>query len=539
MRVEGDVPVSGPPLRAPREHGATLAEPPLSEAGALLALNRQRLGRIDRRVLGRPFAEVRRQARQEVADAAREYLTRLGEPLPDVPTPSGVLFVAGHQPELFHPGVWVKSFALCGLARAHGGSAINLVVDNDAVKTASLTVPQVRLPLPPVEEFRPHTRPVPFDDVPLGIPFEEWAVRDEALFASLPDRAREDWGFTPLLADLWAEALARAPHTPMMADRLTAARRAVERRWGCHNLEVPVHGVSRTGAFAWFVADLLADLPRFHAAHNDCLRDYRRAHGLRSRNHPVPELARDGDWLEAPFWGWRAGRGQRGRLLVRPTGTGFDLRAGDEEWPAVGPGPGDLAALEGEGLKVRPRALMNTLFARLFVADLFVHGIGGGKYDALTDAIVRRFYAAEPPAYLVLSGTLLLPFPAYATGPQDVRRLARLARDLHYNPQRYLGPSPAVDPLTAELLARRQESVADRPEDAADKKRRWRTLQSLTEQLRPAVEGRRRLALRQLERARKQLEGNAVLRRRDYAFCLHPAEELRRFCTRFLSEGDR
>ena len=49
--------------------------------------------------------------------------------MPDASADS--LLLAGHQPELFHPGVWVKNFALNGLARRHGATPLNLVVDND------------------------------------------------------------------------------------------------------------------------------------------------------------------------------------------------------------------------------------------------------------------------------------------------------------------------------------------------------------------------------------------------------------------------
>ena len=63
-------------------------------------------------------------------------------------------------------------------------------------------------------------------------------------------------------------------------------------------------------------------------------------------------------------------------------------------------------------MKVRSRALTNTLFARLFLSDLFIHGIGGGKYDELTDDLIRRFYGIEPPEFLILSATRLLPLPA-------------------------------------------------------------------------------------------------------------------------------
>ncbi len=115
-----------------------------------------------------------------------------------------------------------------------------------------------------------------------------------------------------------------------------------------------------------------------------------------------------------------------------------------------------MAGLEAEGFKVRTRALTTTLFARLFLADLFIHGIGGGKYDELTDAIVRRFYGFEPPRYLVLSATRWLPLPSFPvtsddrwqTGPQATR--------------------PALESAAAPLGCRHVSEV-ERPEMGVDR----------------------------------------------------------------------
>ena len=49
--------------------------------------------------------------------------------------PRRSIFLAGHQPQLFHPGVWFKNFALDRLARRHGAVAVNLVVDSDTIKS--------------------------------------------------------------------------------------------------------------------------------------------------------------------------------------------------------------------------------------------------------------------------------------------------------------------------------------------------------------------------------------------------------------------
>ena len=72
-------------------------------------------------------------------------------------------------------------------------------------------------------------------------------------------------------------------------------------------------------------------------------------------------------------------------------------------------------ALEARGIEIRPRALITTMYARLFLSDLFIHGIGGAKYDELTDAIIRRFFGIEPPAYMTVTGTVRLPIPRPAT----------------------------------------------------------------------------------------------------------------------------
>ena len=56
-----------------------------------------------------------------------------------------------------------------------------------------------------------------------------------------------------------------------------------------------------------------------------------------------------------------------------------------------------VVAAARQGLRLRPRALVTTMYARLMLADLFLHGIGGAKYDQLTDLIIRQFFDVQPP----------------------------------------------------------------------------------------------------------------------------------------------
>ena len=516
--------------RAPVEDGAVTAVPPLQEVGRILADNGHRLGTEGRNLSGRSWREIRNKARKSALEAARQYLSQRGEPLPDAGG-SGLL-MAGHQPELFHPGVWVKNFALNGLARRHNLTPLNLIVDNDTAKTTSLRLPDPAA----VKSSHPHTVSERFDLWTGEIPYEERSILDPALFAGFADRAGAvlgGWDYAPMLPDFWIEVRREAERTPLLGECFAAARRTYERRWGCHNLELPVSALCQTEPFAWFACHLLAELPRFHADYNAGVHDYRKRHGIRSRNHPVPDLAEENGWLEAPFWAWRAGATRRGRLFARTQSDGIALRIGDEIWPTLPLRDPAAAWMERErqGLKVRSRALTNTLYARVFLSDLFIHGIGGGKYDELTDDLIRRFYDCEPPEFLVLSATRLLPLPTAPVRREDYERLAREMRDLRWNPQRHLlGGIQDV----RELSARKKSLIIEAPADAAAKLERFLGLREVTTRLGASLIKKTALLHEQLGLMERDLKANAVLRRRDYSFCLYPEEALRPFCTQFL-----
>ena len=135
-------------LRAPSNDGGLLAVPPLAEISAHFTRDADRLAGWDHDFQGRRAGILRGLVHREVMVAACNFLRRHGLDVPGIAPCSGdavitPLVITGHQPELFHPGVWVKNFATAALARAHGGLGLNLIVDNDLPKSASIRVPRV------------------------------------------------------------------------------------------------------------------------------------------------------------------------------------------------------------------------------------------------------------------------------------------------------------------------------------------------------------------------------------------------------------
>lgn len=479
------------------------------------------------------FDRLRAQAQADVLDAVRRWMELQNLPLPcslsvgegtGQGTAPGVI-LTGHQPEIFHPGVWIKNFAAVRLAHRLNLTPINLIVDNDIVRSASVSVPRWGDAV---------AVSVPLDRWAGPLPYEEWQVCDEEYFARFADRALaalgnlDEMGFTPLLASFWAE-VCRA-RSNRVGERLAAARHSIEQRWGVDCGELPVSRLAETPAFVGFIHHLLARLPQFHRSHNACLHVYRAARGMRSRSHPVADLAVDGDWLEAPFWAWRRGDRRRTRPFFRPLANGGELRLGQDVFvlPTFGARGMIVTPWADTGWKLRPRALTTTLFCRLFVADLFIHGIGGAIYDELTDALIRDFYGIEPPEFLVLSATLHLPVVP-PPGRPDIESLERLLRDLHWNPDRHLSAAVNLPEWAAHLAAEKRELMSASFEDRAGCRRRFQRFREINDQLRPFVAALRLRTQQEYENAVKALARYKLAMRRDYAFALYPEDLLQQF----------
>jgi hypothetical protein len=183
------------------------------------------------------------------------------------------------------------------------------------------------------------------------------------------------------------------------------------------------------------------------------------------------------------------------------------------------------------GYRIRPRALTLTLFARVCLGDFFIHVIGGGKYDEVTDAIIRDYFGIEPPAYQVLSATLCLPLPTFHSTENDLKQAERRVRDLQWNPQFHLSAEQRANPEVKALLDSHAALTASEPPYANHSARRewFLKLKETKERLRPLVLDQVPFAEANLKCVRSEVNANALLQRRDYAWVLYPEEMLREF----------
>ena len=156
--------------RAPMGDGEQLSVPHRSEWPEAVADNREARHGLDPDLEGRSLRDLAIGARRSVLDAAVRFSRCYTDNLPAV-DPDAPLVVTGHQPELFHPGVWLKNFAAAELAGRLGGVALNVVIDSDLCRDASIRVPLL-------EGGQASTTNVPLDAPLPPMPYEERPVAD-------------------------------------------------------------------------------------------------------------------------------------------------------------------------------------------------------------------------------------------------------------------------------------------------------------------------------------------------------------------------
>lgn len=496
-------------LITPAGHGTVLVLPAPSKCAAVVQANARALRGAMTPLLGSTLGEWRRRTREAVVGSD------------DRP-----IIVTGHQPAFIHPGVWAKHIVSMRLAKALGGIALNLIVDQDAPQGATTAVPAV-------EGSRVELRHVYFGELRAGCTYEQLARQTPDEIARFERAVREVMGerYKTSQMPTFVGALSTTDETGDGTDQSVAARRAVEATF---EVSVDDRRVSRL----WWtplLLDMLGHAERFARSYNSALAWYRKEFRVRGEQRSIPDLvSRGGEW-ELPVWAYRSGETRR-RLFVVRVGGRVRLLADQEE---IGSFALDdfaefdhlISPLHGTEWRLRPRALTLTIWARLFLADLFIHGIGGAKYDRISDAIIADYFGIEPPEMACVSATLHLDLPQTSTTPETIRGLRRSLRDLEWNPQRALPSRLRAWPPDAGLttLIEQRERAVRRavelrkahPHDRGARRATFLEIRELNRLLGAARSDELVIRRMELRQALDDLHQNRVSLGREYFFGLY------------------
>jgi hypothetical protein len=495
-------------LVVPADHLGVLVEPPAAQIADELKPHHESLARAP--ILDTTMAALHANLRQRL---------ELDRPV----------ILTGHQPEFFHAGVFAKTVAAGLLARRYDGIAVFLTVDSDLPRAAQLLLPQttsggvrrVAVAIPNLELA------LPYEAQP-ATPREHW-LQFFARFASMYELY--DRSLLRQFAYAW---LTSGERLTGCCEAFARARAATEDALGVGGTrELRVSHLCATPEFRVFVASMMLDAARCVTAYNAAQGSFRARHRVRAAGRPVPALVRNADRHELPFWMYRAGEPRR-RLFVRERGEAIEILADDNPVDTVG--RGDLSSiaahdepwpLERDGWMLRPRALTLSAFVRLFLSDLFIHGIGGAKYDEMMEDFIRDLLGVDPRPTCCVTATVRLPLPRHDAKPADIADARQQSRDIRFNPQRHLKDLPPELVRQRAELVRRSTDLRNRtPDDHEARRVVFRAIRRLNDQMLAKDPWRAAEYDRRVEALQQQREVDRIALDREYFYALHPRETL-------------
>ncbi|MBI3394875.1 MAG: hypothetical protein HY042_03490 [Spirochaetia bacterium] len=351
--------------------------------------------------------------------------------------PGQPLILTGHQPLFYPPGILIKDLLADSLARALGGLAMNVVVDTDEE--------EITFSCPTRRSFSGHpVRDAIALNAGKGIlkdqKFDD--ARRRGILSYLDDYQLRLYSlFEPGDVPAIRSALEILRSCIAQSKRPMDAAVAFREQWeASHNVKLRTIYVSELAdspAFKYFLEFVSARGTDFRRAYNGALAWYRAEHKIKNMAQPLPDL--NEEEKELPFWVVIGGR----RTPLTETML-----------PAAG--------------TVYPRAIALTLFSRVFLCDLFIHGRGGGRYDRITDRLIADFFQVDAAPFVVASATLgVNPRADFALNSrrgldQPLGMLHTARRALQFDPTRFLPVGHPLVTAKKALLAKRLEEGADR-----------------------------------------------------------------------------
>ncbi len=456
--------------KVPENDKEIFLSPAMNDCIEMILSNIKKISKYNFEISGVPFKVLRDMTRSELLQRAELYTNKIisiikkENYLDDLREKrkgcnyyvnykllkDNIIIQTGHEPILHHPGLWIKNHLTDYFKKKTNGIGINMIVDNDACNMGYMCTPNLFSKPPVIEKIQLAVdknklayEEILFNDIKVLTGFKEENL-------TLINKNRENKDAKNTIEDMKLMFEEYINNVMIyykqgcvdMVSLLTCARKILEEEFGVCNLEIPVSSISDSGSFNYFLLHFLYNAERFAKIYNEKLAKYRKLHKIRSKVNPLPDLHIEDNLFELPFWMWKTGEPRCKCYVINGSDT-INITDGSDILITLGKTV-DISRkiyaikdFRRKGIKIRPRAVTNTMFSRLFFADVFIHGIGGAKYDEITDEVIKEFFGIEPPSYITVSATLFLPFHKHEIDNKALRKLKYIIKDMRYNPERY------------------------------------------------------------------------------------------------------
>lgn len=394
------------------------------------------------------------------------------------------IVMSGHQPTIWHAGILAKALAAEAVADAARADSVWLVADQDPEHAAELRHPYLGADAvwsSATIHLRGDIGSLPHDIAACSLP----AQRPPDSSPRLPDGTLESVraGVARVL-----QALTRHADAPDAAHQAALAARDLLTDLMRPPRMIFASALASTSLFRSMVDQMAREPDRVVLAYN-------RAVAQRPHAGIAPLKLDDlQDVYELPLWGIEPGQARR-RIYAHDMG-------------------------EVDPRSLAPRALLMTGILRWAACDLFVHGIGGGQYDPITEQWLGEWLGARLAPAVVASADVRLPIQTRTAGIHELARAQwRLHRARH-------DPGMLGEPNAAEQKNALVERIASRRAAGEHPLDDYRALHRLLDEVRSRRADELEGFAREVGRAERDLASAAVAQDRSWPFPFHDPEIL-------------
>jgi len=432
-----------------------------------------------------------------------------------------------------HCGIWAKNLAACRFAEAVDGGSLHLVLDHDICDTAMVLPEQnsdgnwrfERLEI----ESEQRDVPLEFRQLPQRTHFRRFV--DAVVNARTGQLCAAAWPECEMLSNDKISGLNN------IAELITYLQSLLNAALGLNIMYLPVSMLSQSDAFVNFVIPIMVDATGLASSYNSAvstqIAEQRDNHGGKLRFLLIDITT---GLTELPFW-LVSPNGKRGSLCVTVDKTG-KIRVGTASNEL---GNLDSASQSGKvhqfkqilqqsGYRLRPKAVSLTLFVRLFLADWFIHGIGGAFYEGVTDYIIQNYYRKNALRFGVATCTMMLPLSNTPGSTKD--NLSQLKHKLHnikHGPERYIEDSVLKRQPVVSLVREKEQLIhqaTDSSLPSSARRSAWDSLSVINEKLLQYAKGTAEMLKKRIAELETDTISQEACDHREYFFGIFPKERL-------------
>jgi|GEM_PF-662702 len=423
---------------------------------SFLEENKKIFSQYSFKILNQPFKLVREKVRKNILEQALKFSSKFDPHIEEIINFAPQFIIqTGHQPVFFHPGIWIKNIFLNELLKSphldkYKCMGLNIILDTDICKDLSLFLPIL------YNSGDLKLEKINFLSTFYGLPFEEYPLPSlefinkftEDIIGKLKSLENKNIlnnfiNFSQCLENSFY-LCGQNFKDSNLGKFLGLSRRLYENEITPLYLELLFSQICNSDEFLSFFLEIVKNIESFSKIYNDKLDEYRKSFNIRNRANPSSNLMVKENLIETPFWIWGDRDNRRKIYLLKDKEKIYLYNDSYGKIFLMEKDSPKLlfslkTILKEKGLKIRPKALMLTMYNRLFISDLFIHGLGGAKYEVVTDEIIKEFFKVEPPQFLVISCTLYLDFKSsFESSDFKISILKKKIRDLEFNPERYI-----------------------------------------------------------------------------------------------------